>query len=171
MTPLVLSSISPSEKEDYPTTLRLPLPSLARPHRPPQKGIGSNSCNLNSQFCPTHQPARAVRPAGLAGLRETVERAGSDGWMEEERSGERERGESSKERHDDCPLSISRVGRGGGGGGGGGGQSLPLPSFPSLARSGVGRPLWAEKGYVSKPCRTPMISHLGFVIERMKMMH
>ena len=83
---------------------------------------------------PASQPALrgAVRPAGLARLRETVERGRMDG-----RGAERG---SSKERHDDCPLSISRVGRGGGGGG----QSLPLPS-PLLLEAGSVRPLWAEK--------------------------
>ena len=88
---------------------------------------------------PASQPALrgAVRPAGLARLRETVERGRMDGRGAERRERERGRG-SSKERHDDCPLSISRVGRGGGG------QSLPLPS-PLLLEAGSVRPLWAEK--------------------------
>lgn len=108
---------------------------------------------------PASQPARrgAVRPAGLARLRETVERGRMDG-----RGAER-RGAVKKDTMIAPYLSLAW---------GAAAAVNPFPSLPlSCSKRGPFVRFGQKKGYVSKPSPTPMIRHLGFMIQRMKMVH
>ena len=88
------------------------------------------------------------------------------GWMDEERSGaEREGGGAVKKDTMIAPyLSLAW--------GAAAAAVNPFPSLPlSCSKRGPFVRFGQKKGYVSKPSPTPMISHLGFMIQRMKMVH